>query len=232
MCGRFTLRTPAPRLIEIFQVDAIPQLSPRFNIAPTQLILCIRAKVEVEVSEREALMMRWGLIPFWAKDASIGNRLINARSETVAEKPSFRNAYRKRRCLIMADGFYEWQKLSDRTKRPHLIHLPEHQPFAIAGLWESWTDKSSDTDPGIESNDITTCTLLTTTANSEMRELHDRMPVILRPEDWAAWLSETSGSQQRDGLLQPLPDGSLQHFPVSTTVNRPANDSPDCVKPL
>jgi len=225
MCGRFTLRTPAPKLIEIFQVDAIPKLSPRFNIAPTQLILGIRAAESG--SERDALMMRWGLIPFWAKDQSIGNRLINARSETVAEKPSFRNAFKKRRCLIVADGFYEWQKLED-GKQPHLIQMPDAEPFAIAGLWESWRDKSQ----GDDAKEVTSCTLLTTSANQEMQALHDRMPVILDPADWATWLSPESSVAQRQALLKPLSDGSLEHFPVSKVVNRPINDTPECIQPV
>jgi putative SOS response-associated peptidase YedK len=220
----FYFANPAAQLIEIFQVDDVPQLSPRYNIAPTQLIVCVRTATESPT--REAVMMRWGLIPFWAKDNSIGNRLINARSETVAEKPSFRNAFKKRRCLIMADGFYEWQKLPDRTKQPHLIYLPEQRPFAIAGLWETWRDPAQ-SEPRDE---VISCTLLTTSANSEMQPLHDRMPVILDPADWPVWLSDSASVQQRQNLLRPLPDGSLEHHPVSTVVNRPTHDAPDCVE--
>lgn len=234
MCGRFTLRTPAPRLIEIFQVDALPALSPRFNIAPTQMILCIRAAAGADesASGREGVMMRWGLVPFWAKELSIGNRLINARSETVAEKPSFRNAFRKRRCLVVADGFYEWQKQSSGRKQPHLIHRPDHEPFAIAGLWETWTDTSGDSGVVEAGQDLTTCTLLTTEANAEMRPLHDRMPVILPPDDWDTWLSESGSPEQRAALLRPLPDGSLESWPVSTIVNRPTTDTEECIRPL
>ena len=238
MCGRYTLRTPAAQLIELFHVPAIPMLAPRYNIAPTQFVICVRAVAE-QPDSREALQMRWGLIPFWAKDMKIGNQLINARSETVAEKPSFRNAFAKRRCLIPADGFFEWQKLSTGKKQPWLIQQEDQQPFAMAGLWECWTpkkdiQKSEDNDDADSEGKgraeaVISCTILTTSANDDMKPLHERMPVILPIEAWAAWLSPQASPGQLSSLLKPLPNGQLFRTCVSTVVNRPFPDSAECI---
>ena len=230
MCGRFTLRTPTPKLIELFQLNDLPTLSPRFNVAPTQQILIIRLSSLAEPGNapvsRQAQMARWGLVPFWAKDLSIGNRMLNARSETVAEKPAFRQAFQKRRCLVPADGFYEWEPLAVKQKQPWLIHMPDQLPFAMAGLWESW--KSPDNSDDL----LISCTVLTTEANADMRPIHDRMPVILQPEQYDTWLSADSSLTQRSQLMRPLADGILQRFKVSTLVNKPSHDSTDCVRPL
>ena len=163
MCGRFTLSTPASKLIEIFSVLRFPELTPRFNIAPTQLVICIRQSE----GERTAAPLRWGLVPSWAKDLSIGNRMINARSETAAEKPSFRRAWKSRRCLIPASGFYEWEKLGGKKKQPWFIHAANEEPLAFAGLWESWQPKEETSD---EASFVESCTILTTSANADVDE--------------------------------------------------------------
>jgi putative SOS response-associated peptidase YedK len=226
----------------MFHVPNFPMLAPRYNIAPTQLVICVR-EVSEQPNSREAVPMRWGLIPFWAKDMTIGNQLINARSETVAEKPSFRNAFAKRRCLIPADGFFEWQKLSTGKKQPWLIERVDHQPFAMAGLWECWTPKRSPDETSDDHDDsgdaeqgraepVISCTILTTGANEDMKPLHDRMPVILPIEAWAAWLSPSSSKGQLSSLLSPQPAGQLRRTCVSTVVNRPFPDNADCIAPV
>jgi putative SOS response-associated peptidase YedK len=229
MCGRFTLRTPAHQLIELFQTTVFPEIVPRYNIAPTQRIITIRASGDE--ATREAVWMRWGLIPFWAKDESIGSRMINARCETAAEKPAFRQAWQKRRCLIVADGFFEWQAREAGPKQPWLIHMADQTPFAMAGLWECWHRKAATGDSDAEEV-VISCTILTTEANADMRPLHDRMPVILLPEDHASWLSDKASAAQRAQLMQPLPSGLLQRFPVSTRVNNPRHELRECVLPL
>ncbi len=237
MCGRYTLKTPAAKLIELFRVPSMPMLSPRYNIAPTQLVICVRA-VSDQPASNEAIFMRWGLIPFWAKDMKIGNTMINARSETIAEKPAFRTAFAKRRCLIPADGFFEWQKLSTGKKQPWLIEKVDREPFAFAGLWECWhpkaaeepSDGDSDSVESEPAAPVISCTILTTTANKDMRPLHERMPVILPIESWAAWLSPQASRGQLTEILQPLDDGQLVRTSVSTIVNRPFPDGPQCVE--
>ncbi|MEZ6062576.1 MAG: SOS response-associated peptidase [Planctomycetaceae bacterium] len=231
MCGRFTLRTPAARLVELFRAADVPTLSPRYNIAPTQLVLCVRSICD-DPANREAVLMKWGLIPFWAKDESIGSRMINARSETAAQKPAFRKAFESRRCLIIADGFYEWEKLPGRKKQPWLMHLPDNEPFAFAGLWERWSPKSPDENVASEHPaEVTSCTILTTAANDDLRSMHDRMPVILPSETHDAWLSSHASRGQLQALMQPLADGVLSRYPVSSLVNRVANESPACAEP-
>ena len=221
MCGRFTLRTPTPVLIEHFGMGKIPELPPRFNIAPTQDVAVVRNSSD---DDRQWAMLRWGLIPFWAKDASIGNRMINARGETVSEKPSFRHAFRHRRCLVAADGFYEWQK-KGRQKQPYYVHLKEHQPLAFAGLWERWQPKDSPQQP------VETCTIITTVANELMRDIHERMPVILSPDDYHVWLDpDIQVADELESLLVPYPSERMAVDAVSTFVNSPANDGPKCVE--
>jgi putative SOS response-associated peptidase YedK len=232
MCGRFTLTDPDQELAVQFNLPEIPEMQPRYNIAPTQPVAAVRAVPESE--ERELVLLRWGLIPFWAKDPKIGARMINARSETVAEKPSFRAAFRRRRCLVLADGFYEWQKL-ERGKQPFYIRQRDGRPFAFAGLWEHWQepDDTSGSSPSGQRLVIQSCTLLTTAPNDLMRPLHNRMPVILHPSDYELWLEP--GVQQPD-LLQPLlrayPPEGLEAYPVSRFVNRPGNDDLRCIEPL
>lgn len=222
MCGRFTLTDPDQDLAVQFNLPQIPDMPPRYNIAPTQPVAAVRLAHNSDV--RELAMLHWGLIPSWAKDPKMGSRMINARSETVAEKPSFRAAFRRRRCLIAADGFYEWQKVNG-AKQPFFIRLREGQPFAFAGLWEYW--KGSD-DLVIQS-----CTLLTTQPNELMRPLHNRMPVILSPKDYDLWLDpKVQQAEQLQPLLRAHPAEEMEAFPVSRFVNRPANDDPACIEPL
>ncbi len=221
MCGRFTLSTPTANLAKLFDLDSVPNLEPRYNIAPTQAVLAVRSTREG--LGRELALMRWGLIPSWSKDPAIGSSLINARSETVAEKPSFRTAFKRRRCLIPADGFFEWQK-QERAKQPYFIGLADRQPFAFAGLWEHWE--------GADGSVLDTCTILTTTANATIRPLHDRMPVILDPADYTTWLDAATHPDYLFHLLHPYPAEAMITYPVSTLVNNVANDVPACIQPL
>ena len=256
MCGRFTLRTPASVLIEMFGLgegDAqLPLFEPRYNIAPTQSIWAVR-DAATGGDAREAVQLHWGLIPTWAKDATIGNRMINARGETAAEKPAFRTPFRRQRCLVMTDGYYEWQKGGTGPKQPYYFHRPDDGPFAFACLWERWQDKTSsikeraspqrslfhDIEGNIEGDDgeneeapvIESCTIITTTANALAAEVHDRMPVILQPSDYAQWLDRDEQDVER--LLVPLADDEfLVADPVSTFVNKPTNDGRACIEPI
>ncbi|OLP17339.1 hypothetical protein BST81_16175 [Leptolyngbya sp. 'hensonii'] len=219
MCGRFTL-SPSPEVLaEVFQLAAVPDLSPRYNIAPTQSIAAI---LQTE-SGRYCKLLRWGLIPAWAKDPQMGARLINARSETVAEKPSFRSAFRQRRCLIPADGFYEWQR-TKTGKQPFYFRMQDGSPFAFAGLWERWQGNGT-------TEAINTCTILTTEANSLLKPIHDRMPVILQPQDYATWLAPTTTQGNvLQSLLRPYEAALMTAFPVTSQVNYPGNDTPDCIQ--
>ncbi len=220
MCGRYTLSDPGDLLKEL-HVEAALDITPRYNIAPTQNVLAIRSRDGD--GPNEAVYLRWGLVPYWAKDPSIGNRMINARSETAAEKPSFRTAMKKRRCLIPSDGFYEWVKVG-KAKQPYHIHLPERRPFVFAGLWERWTR-------GPEP--LETCTILTTAANDDIRPVHDRMPVILESDARQTWLDpEVHDSELLTTMLRPLPPGKLQLTAVSTLVNSPRNETAACLEPL
>lgn len=218
MCGRYTLRTPVETLAEEFGIsDPLPEIPTRYNIAPTQEV----AAVLEEDEERKLEMLRWGLIPSWADDPAVGNRMINARSETAAEKPSFRTAFRKRRCLILADGFYEWQK-TNGGKQPYYIRMEDGSPFAFAGLWESW-DKYG--------GEIRSCTILTTDANKMVGEVHHRMPVILPPETYDLWLDpDMQETEPLLDLLRPYPDDGMEAYPVNRFVNSPSNDDERCVE--
>ncbi len=218
MCGRFSLIVDASVLAGVFEIDPPRDLRPRFNIAPTQRIPIVRAGRE---APREWAEVRWGLVPSWAKDEKIGARMINARGETVAEKPSFRSAVKSRRCLIPADGFYEWIK-TDGGKQPHYIHFADGRAFAFAGLWERW-HKS-------EGEALDTCTIITTTPNDLVAGLHDRMPVILAHDVFSEWLEPRPLAPDRlQDLLVPCPTDGMEAYPVSTHVNRPANDDPECI---
>lgn len=218
MCGRFTLTADPADLQQAFPAYAFPmQYTPRFNIAPTQPVLAIhRQGVE---------FFLWGLIPSWAKDASIGARLINARAETLAEKPAFRAAFKYRRCLIPADGFYEWKsEAGTKRKTPYFISLRGHRLFAFARLWEIWNSP--------DGSEICTCAIVTTRPNHLMAELHDRMPVILQPSDYAQWLDPAPLlPASLLPLLRPFPAEEMTAYPVSTLVNNPANDRPECIQP-
>ena len=218
MCGRYSLIVDASVLAGVFEIDPPKNLRPRFNIAPTQTIPIVRAGRE---QPREWAEVRWGLVPSWAKDPKIGARMINARGETVAEKPSFRSAVKTRRCLIPADGFYEWVK-TDGGKQPHYIHFADSRAFAFAGLWERW-HKGGD-------EPLDTCTIITTTPNDIVADLHDRMPVILPPEVFTEWLEPDPLAPERlHDLLAPHPVADMEAYPVSTHVNKPANDDTECV---
>jgi putative SOS response-associated peptidase YedK len=220
MCGRYTITRPAD-LVRELGVETSHELAPRYNVAPTQNLPVVRAGASG--SPRELAVMRWGLIPSWAKDPKIGNRMINARSETAAEKPSFRNAMKRRRCLILADGFYEWAK-EGGAKQPYHIHLAGHRPFVFAGLWERW---SKGEEP------IESFTILTTAANDTIRPLHDRMPVILGKQDHDLWLDPAVGDKALLApLLKPYANEEIEFHPVSRMVNNPRNDVPQCVEPL
>jgi putative SOS response-associated peptidase YedK len=221
MCGRFTLTVSARVLGELFDVPEPAGLAPRYNIAPTQKVVVARTGE----GGRELAGARWGLVPHWAEDPSIGNRMINARGETVASKPAFRSAVKHRRCLIPADGFYEWKKVG-AGKQPHLIRFADGRAFAFAGLWERWLPR----DGGAP---VDSCTIITTTPNELLRELHDRMPVIVDPAAFDEWLRpEPLAAPRLEELLRPHPHAEMEAFPVSRRVNSPANDGPECIAPL
>jgi len=221
MCGRFTLTKPAKILKEFLPLLDLPELQPRYNIAPSQQILAVRHLPQC--ARPEAASFRWGLVPHWADDLKIGYSLINARSETAASKPAFRSAFRERRCLILADGFYEWQKLEGR-KQPYQIRRRDGKPFAFAGLWESWSKGETP---------VQSCTILTTDANDLMRPLHDRMPVILDPGNFDRWLDPTVNKPAEiQPLLAPCPADWLQAIPVSSHVNNPRNEDASCITPV
>jgi putative SOS response-associated peptidase YedK len=222
MCGRFALFSDPFSLAKRFGAETPSELHPRYNIAPTQSIPIVRE----ESDARRFALARWGLIPHWAKDTKIGYSTINARAETVAEKPAFRNAFRHRRCLIPADGFYEWQVIPDsKIKQPWFIVLRDREPMAFAGLCEKWRSPEGD--------DVESCSIIVTDANELMRPIHDRMPVILAPGDWDAWLeAETKDAGGLQGLLKPYPAEDMAAWPVSTRINNPRNDSVECVEAL
>jgi len=221
MCGRFTLTVDPGELKEAFADFKFPvSFAPRFNIAPTQPVLAIPND-----GQNQADFLMWGLIPSWAKDPSMGSRLINARGETLAEKPAFRGGYKYKRCLILANGFYEWKSQpGTKTKTPHFIHLRNGEVFAFAGLWDEWhaSDGSS----------IRSCTIITTTPNELMATIHDRMPVILQRSDHAEWLDSAPRPPEKLAhLIRPFPAELMDAYPVSTLVNSPANDRAECIAP-
>jgi putative SOS response-associated peptidase YedK len=209
----------SPELLEaVFGVKPLVMSSPRYNIAPTQQVSVVR---DNENHGREWAEMRWGLVPHWAKDLSIGNRLINARCETVAEKPSFRSAIRHRRCIVAASGFYEW-KVTSKGKFPHYVTMTDEAPVAFAGIWESWKDA--------EGVALESCALLTTAANSLMETIHDRMPVILQQSDFEEWLDRSvTDTQKIQRIYQPYPAELMQEWPVSTFVNNPSQIGEECI---
>jgi len=226
MCGRFSLTTAPEAMRELFDYENFPNLQPRYNIAPTQEVAVIRPAANG--GARELAMLRWGLVPHWAKDIAIGARLINARSETVADKPAFRDAFRKRRCLVPADGFYEWRSEGGR-KQPFRIGMKGGALFAFAGLWESWSPPDAQEDEPL----LETVTIVTTAANDKLRPIHHRMPVILDAADYAAWLDTASGDAKAAGaLLRPFPAEPMAFYRVNPTVNNARNDTAACIEPL
>ncbi len=221
MCGRFLLSDPEAVIRDLFGVEPPPGLAPRYNIAPSQEVPVARRRGTAR--DPEIAMLRWGLVPRWARDPSIGTRLINARAETAQEKPSFRSALRRRRCLVPADGFYEWQRVTG-GKQPWLIRRRDRSGFAMAGLWERWRG------PG---GPLETFTILTTRPNSVVAPLHDRMPVIVAPEQFHLWLDpEIEDPEALRPILAPAPAADLEAYPVRTLVNDPANDGPALAEPL
>ncbi|WP_257350826.1 SOS response-associated peptidase [Pseudalkalibacillus decolorationis] len=219
MCGRFTLTAEIDLLMDWFEIDewADNNLQPRFNIAPSQDLLAIVSNH----GKRRAGFLKWGLVPTWAKDPSIGNKMINSRAETVMEKPSFRNAFKRRRCLIPADGFYEWKK-EGKQKQPKYIQMKNKNLFAFAGLWEKWSDENG--------KSLHTCTILTTKPNELMEDIHNRMPVILPKEDYSTWLEWGGSAEGLDDLLHPYNTSEMTAHNVSTLVNSPLNDIADCIE--
>ena len=220
MCGRYSLIADIQELARQFEFDGTGfEDSPRYNVAPTQAVLTVTNR-----DARHAEYMRWGLIPSWAKDASIGNRMINARGETVAQKPSFRNALQRRRCLVLADGFYEWQKVG-KGKQPMRIVLKSREPFAFAGLWETWRNPEGET--------IRSCTIITTEANDLLRPIHERMPVILPRELEEFWLDgNVTESAALSDVLSPYSDEAMEAYQVSPLVNKATNNSADLIVPM
>lgn len=223
MCGRFTNLMTWAEIVALYGLMNVaepqPGWKPKYNAAPTQRLPVLRLSAD---GHRDLSLLKWGLIPSWAREAKVGNSLINARAEGVAEKPSFRSAFKKRRCLIPADGFYEWQKRPAGGKQPWRITLADGAPFSFGGLWESW--RSGD-------EAVETFTIITTTANELMAPLHDRMPVIIDPGDYDAWL-ESADTMIPMLLLQPYPAARMRAYPVSTKVNSPRNDVPEVIEPV
>lgn len=223
MCGRFVQSHDARFYADAFQVETIRTegLDVSFNVAPTDGVYAVAE----HDGDRQLGVFRWGLIPFWAKDRSIGARNINARAETVADKPAFRDSFLKRRCLIPADGFYEWQRLP-KGKLPHYIYRADDRPFALAGLWASWKDPETE-------EWVRSCTIITGNPNPMVNEIHDRMPVILPEEAWEDWLDrENQDRGLLESLLTVFPESLMAEHPVSTLVNKVANNYPECIAPL
>ena len=224
MCGRYTQTQTPERVATQFDLSEVPELSPRYNIAPTQGIPIVRETA----AGRDLQMVHWGLIPSWAKDPKMGARMINARAETAAEKPSFRTAMRRRRCLVVADGFYEWQRTA-KGKQPFFFYVPDAEggrsPIAFAGLWETWESAEGEVIPS--------ATILTTAANDRVQTVHDRMPVILPAEHYARWLDpDCQQSAKVTDLLQPFPADQMATFAVSTAVNNPRQDQPELLEAI
>lgn len=220
MCGRFVFEHSPEQLLKLYRLSSVPDLSPRYNIAPSQQIAVVRQQ---NGGDRELTFLQWGLIPSWAKDPAIGYKMINARSETVHEKPSFKQAFHARRCIIPASGFYEWEK-AGKEKIPHYIHLRDGGIMSLAGLWERWKSP--------EGKELVTCTILTTAANNLVKKLHDRMPVILHRAEFDIWLDRDIDDVNRlTELFHPYPSDQLEEYVVTKDVNSPNNDSPGCIIP-
>jgi putative SOS response-associated peptidase YedK len=219
MCGRFARIVSDRKLREKYRLKEATLLKDSYNVAPSQPVAAVRATD----GDRELVLLKWGLIPSWSKDEKIGYKLINARSETVAEKPSFRSAFKQRRCLISASGFYEWMKQGTGRKQPFFISLRDGEPFSFAGLWERWHDP--------EGEEVQTCTILTTTANEVMQPIHERMPVILGPAVEEQWLDPRVSPDALRSLLLPYTGDDMEARPVGLWVNNPKNDGPKCLEP-
>ena len=222
MCGRYTLKAIAEILADQFDFEELADAKPRYNIAPAQLVACVRFLPGSQ--KREGIMLRWGLIPSWATDPDIGMKLINARAETVDERPSFRKSFRQRRCLVLADGFYEWRK-EKRAKQPYYIQMKDKRPFAFAGLWEYWINS----DGGV----VESCALITTEPNELMAPIHNRMPAIVDPDRYGEWLDPMQQQVAKlNALLGPYPAKQMIAYPVDQLVNNAWVDDLRCVEPL
>lgn len=219
MCGRYSLSSNGEALVKEFGVNDLAAWSPRFNIAPSQAVPVLVRNGEA----LEATSFYWGLVPAWAKDRKMQSRLINARAESVAEKPSFRSAFRRRRCLVLANGYYEWVKRNNE-KQPYYIHLQSHRPFAFAGLWEKWLDENG--------TPYLSCSIITCAANERLTALHQRMPVVLPKSTHATWLQSETDRQTLIDLLKPAANDAFNAIAVSRFVNAPNHEGPDCIKPL
>jgi putative SOS response-associated peptidase YedK len=222
VCARTTLTLSAHLIARWLALQDVPEWEPRYNVCPTQDQMVVRARD----GEPEAVKLRWGLVPWWASDLSVGSRMINARAEGVDTKPAFRDAFRERRCLVLVDGFYEWQAIpGEKRRRPYAVRMPDNSPFVLAGLWESWRNRTT-------REVVQTCTVVTTTPNAFMARLHDRMPVILDPASYGAWLNPATPAADALSMLRPY-DGAaaLSAYPVSTYVNSPAHDDAKCLEP-
>jgi putative SOS response-associated peptidase YedK len=219
MCGRFVRKTDVRDLFNVFSAEALDSvLEPSYNIAPRQPIAVV-----MEEGKRKIVTMQWGLIPSWAKDPKIGYKMINARSETILEKPSFRNAFKNRRCLIIADGFYEW-KTQGKIKTPVYIYLKDASPFGMAGIYEIWKPQAGEP--------IRTCSIITTEANEFMKSIHHRMPVLMDKKDHDTWLDPTTDEKTLVSLLKPFDPLKMQCHEVSTEVNSPFHNAEDCILPV
>lgn len=226
MCGRYTSRTPAADLAEYFGVDEVvaTELGERFNVAPTDEVYAVATSEH----GRRLGTFRWGLVPFWAKDLKVGAKMINARAESLVDKPAFRRPLERRRCIIPADGFYEWERISERQKQPWYITRVDRKPFAFAGMWDSWRPNK-----GTEQGKVRSCVIITGEPNEAVARLHDRMPVMLPPEVWDAWLDpDNHDLASLSSLLVPAPADLLELMPVGTGVNDVRNDSPELIEPI
>ena len=228
MCGRYVSAAPVDDLAKYFSATTPEHtLEANFNVAPTTEVYAVRAND----GERAIAPMRWGLVPFWSKDLKIGSRMINARSETAASKPAFRRAFTKRRCLLPADGFYEWQKIEgQKAKQPWFIHRVDEEPLVFAGLYEFWHPKDDEGNEVEGADLVVSCTILTTAANDTMTPVHDRMPVMLPPNVWDDWLDPASDLDFISTLMVPAPESLLTMYPVSTAVNSVRNTGPELLE--
>ena len=235
MCGRFVAATPVDDLIATFGVEAVKvdpaEVEPDYNVAPTDDVLAVAVSKD---GQRQLGQFRWGLVPSWAKDVGVGNRMINIRAETVKDKPSFRKTLGKRRCIVPADGFYEWKDMGKgRKKQPFFIRSRSGEPLALAGLWEVWKDRTLPPEQAAEAEWLKSCTILTTTPNALLAPLHDRMPVVLPPSAWDEWLDPANDDVDAlEALLVPAAEDLLELYPVGTDVNSVQNDGPQLIEPL
>ncbi|MFI6597766.1 SOS response-associated peptidase [Nonomuraea sp. NPDC050536] len=239
MCGRYASARKKHELLEEFQVeqdgDPDKELGPDYNVAPTKNVYAVLSRVpeSAERGVRQLRILKWGLVPAWAKDPSVGSRMINARAETLAEKPSFRSAFAKRRCLLPADGYFEWMPVEGdkKKKQPYFIHPEDGGVLAMAGLYEFWKDPTRDDDDPLKW--LVTCTVITTDAEDDLGHIHDRMPMMIERERWAEWLDpQMTDTKTASGLLVPAQSGRLTAVPVSTEVNSVRNNGPELIEPL